>query len=427
MQKNLSLNDFHKFEQKGKYFIYLPTYGFATEINREDFDLINSETIIDFIKTNNVSKRSFKYFKEHGRDLDYGLFLNVANCCNLSCPYCFAAQGTYNKKKGMMTLKTAKKAIDFIFQKVDAKHDVSIIFFGGEPTLAFDVIKDTTIYIESKYSSRRYILRIVTNGTLLCRDYVDFIKSHNIELVISLDGGKRIQDTNRPSLLPNTSSFDMISNNLPYVLKKMDFVVARGTYSKFNDSLVDIYKDLLRMGFDEVDVVPNILDSEENKKINQLFHRMDELTDYIVYYCENNEDFPFGIYLGRIISVLRGNMENKIDCGFGKHLFCIDYSGNIYPCHRFTSYDDFIMGNINDEIIIKNPLKIKPNGSACAKCWNRFSCQHNCSFNNYMIDKSMTKNNITYCAYSKKLTESVIYLLNSLNNDDLSRIIEEDD
>lgn len=424
IKKDLDQFLFHKFKIVDKYFIYIPSYGFATEISKNSFDEIDDSNIENFIKNNHIreNKRIFKNI--NCNDLDCGLFLNVANSCNLCCAYCFASQGTYNKARGLMSFDTAKNAIDFVFNKFNENKTITIVFFGGEPLLGFDLIQKCTAYIENNYRCRKRILRIVTNGTLLDKQKVDFISSHNIELVISIDGGKDVQDLNRPFADKKISSFDVIASNLNYVLKKNDYVVARSTYSKFDYPLAKIYKDLLKMGFDEVDVVPNILDKDENKKIKLLIDNMDKLLMFILGYCEKNQDFPFGVYLSRIFNVLKGDMEHRIDCGFGKNLFCVDYTGNIYPCHRFTSIEKFVLGNVNDKKIDKIEMPIKPDKRLCENCWNKFACQHNCSFNNYQIDVSLKANNPTYCIYSKRLTESAIYLIGSLDEKILSTYLK---
>lgn len=349
----------------------------------------------------------------------YGLFLCISNDCNARCTYCFAHQGDYGKSRGIMDSKVAKRAIDFYMKKVPDYATAYIIFFGGEPLLATKQIIETCEYVKSNYANRDYHFHIVTNGTLLDINTIDYLKDNNFGIGISIDGGREIQNKQRP-LANGKDSYDETTKNLDYLLKSIDNVHARGTYCDYNQSLVKIHKDLLALGFKEVNVPPDILNSKSNESQKKLFNELDEFYEYILNYTKKNNSFPFGLFKDKIRSAYLPKFGSNYGCGLGKTTFSVDINGNIYPCHRFTALDEFKIGNVSDNTKVKDFIFTS---TKCKNCWNRYTCTHGCSYNDYEIEHSLTSKNQYFCSYSQKMSELALALCNELQPDILNEIM----
>lgn len=414
---------YHLFTNKNNNYVYLTDYKQLFQIDDYSFKVLSNSTntsekeriIDDFKRTlKEVDYKSVNDVKNYR----YGLFLNVANTCNAMCSYCFAGQGTYGKDICYMDEKTSKRSMDFFMSKVPEHGIANIIFFGGEPTLVFDLIVKTVLYVENKYKNRNYKFHIVTNGTLLTRDMIDFLAYHNFSMGLSIDGDKKTQNIQRP-LRNKKDSYYEATKNLDYIFGKMKHVHARGTYSNFNVSLKEAYKHLLDLGFNEVSIPPNILDDVQNREFEQLLEQMDELYEFIVEYCSVNDDFPFGVFYEYIRRIFMSKLDINYSCGIGESIYSVDAYGNIYPCHRFVSEYQFILKNLFDEKPLK---KFNYESQECHKCWNQYTCSHGCYYNDYFYSNSTSKNPY-WCRYSKKMTELSLLLIAYLSESQLNRIL----
>lgn len=334
------------------------------------------------------------------------------------CSYCFASQGTYGKDDSFMDYKTSKKSIDFFMSKVPKYAIANIIFFGGEPTLKFDLIAKTVSYVKEVYNYRNFKFHIVTNGTLLTKYMIDYFSCHEFSMGISIDGDIKVQNSQRP-LKNKKDSYYEATKNLEYIFEKMKYVHARGTYSNFNISLKEAYKHLLDLGFNEVSIPPNILDDVQNREFEKLLEQMDELYEFIVEYCKFNDDFPFGVFYEYIRRIFMVKLDIEYSCGIGESIFSVNADGNIYPCHRFASEDQFILKNLFDEKPLK---KFNYESKECHKCWNQYTCSHGCYYNDYFYSNSISKNPY-WCIYSKKMTELSLLLIPYLSESQLNRIL----
>jgi len=124
------------------------------------------------------------------------LCLNIAHDCNLRCEYCFAAKGDFGRGRMLMPLEVAKKAIDFLIEKSVGRHNLEVDFFGGEPLMNFEVVKQVVNYargLEKKHN-KNFRFTITTNGILLTDDKIDFINKEMSNCVLSIDGRKSVND-----------------------------------------------------------------------------------------------------------------------------------------------------------------------------------------------------------------------------------------
>ena len=122
------------------------------------------------------------------------LCLHVAHTCNLSCSYCFASQGRYHGDRALMSFEVGKRAMDFLIENSGTRRNLEVDFFGGEPTINFDVVKKVVEYARSKEKEydKKFRFTITTNGLLLNDDMIDFINKEMYNVVCSTDGRKEV-------------------------------------------------------------------------------------------------------------------------------------------------------------------------------------------------------------------------------------------
>lgn len=307
------------------------------------------------------------------------IVLNLTDDCNLACRYCFVQQ-----KPNYMTLQIAKDAIDYIVKNYNFKKEnnllrktetvKTVIFFGGEPMLMFDkIIVPLINYIENTYDIKEFQFHITTNGTLLNKDNIDFLKKYNIVPLLSIDGNKITQDYNRPCKHSEHSSFDLIYNNIPYILKNFPKTIFRSTVYK--DTIQYLFENFLfaeSMGFKKYTCIPDCRsqnwttqDIEDYK--NQLFL----IYNYILNKYQNHEKptMNFNNMSKAMSNILFNDInlamdeETDIDyfispfrCGLGIISCSVNYKGEIFSCQEQDSreYGEYFhIGNIYDGIDVK--------------------------------------------------------------------------
>lgn len=352
-----------------------------------------------------------------------GCFLCIANTCNAKCVYCFASQGNYGKAKNLMQGSAACKAIDFYMKLVPEDYIAYIIYFGGEPLLAYNEIKESVEYTVRKYEKvRKYKFHIVTNASLLTKEMIDYFSLYNFSVSVSIDGGKEIQNYQRP-LINGKDSFYESTKNISYLFDKILNVNARGTYYNFNTSLVKAYDDLLSMGFSEISIPPDILDIQDRREIYKLLHQLDDLYFYILNYINKNDSFPFTLFSTRMRQLFTPKTDINYSCGVGNSVFAIDTCGDIFPCHRFQDRN-MIMGNIHMNIPEEISVWQSRQALKCSSCWNRFTCSHGCAYDDYRLVGSLKKKNEYWCIYSKKMTELCLMLSARLSEQQIIKILK---
>lgn len=364
-----------------------------------------------------------KYLSLVGKSPIKAMCLNVAHDCNLRCEYCFAAKGDFGTGRELMSLETAKKAIDFLIKNSGNRHNLEVDFFGGEPLMNFDVVKQTVDYARSieKKHNKNFRFTITTNGLLLTDDKIDYINKEMSNVVLSLDGRKKINDKLR--ITPNNKgSYDFIIPNYQKLINSRandkDYYV-RGTFTKNN---LDFTKDVLHMydlGFEQLSIEPVVSDpnlsySLKEDDLNKVFDEYENLAKTIIEYRKNNKYFNFFHFMIDLdhgpcaIKRLRG-------CGCGNEYIAVTPNGDIYPCHQFVGMDKWKMGNLNEDTFnyelkdyfSKTNIYTKPE---CKKCWAKFYCSGGCNANSLQYDGDIFKPHKISCELEKKRVECAIML-----------------
>ena len=352
--------------------------------------------------------------------------LHVSHDCNMTCSYCFASHGSFCSEKNLMPLDIGKKAIDFIIKNSMNRKNLEVEFFGGEPLLNFDIIKQIVFYArktEQQYN-KNFRFTISTNGTLLHSENIKFINEQMNVVVLSLDGRKEVNDRMR-TMLNNKSSYDLIIPKFQQLVneRKNKNYYIRGTITKYN---IDFYNDIIHMvdlGFDQISLEPVVTDSSNPYALSHedlpiIYEQYEKLAIELIRRKKNLDvknkpfnffHFSFNLKKGPCIKKrLKG-------CGSGNEYISITSNGDIYPCHQFVGMDEWKMGNIIDNNLDIEKKTIFKNTSIytkedCINCWAKFYCAGGCNANNLIYGGALNKVYKLSCEIKKKRLECAIML-----------------
>ena len=347
--------------------------------------------------------------------------LNIAHDCQLRCKYCFASTGDFGKGRKLMSLETGKHAIDFLLENSGNRPNLELDFFGGEPLMNFNVVKQIVEYARSreKEFNKKFRFTITTNGLLLDDEKIDFINKEMSNVVLSIDGRKEVNDYFR--VLPNGQGcYDMIIPKYKKLVEgrgDKEYYV-RGTFTNRNKDFSNDVFALYEAGFDQISVEPVVGDSDEYALVMddlpEIFDEYERLADRIIENEKNGKKFNFFHFMIDLdqgpcaIKRLRG-------CGCGNDYVAITPDGDIFPCHQFVGIDEYKMGNI-DEGTFDQEMKAdfaqahvysKPE---CRECWAKFYCSGGCNANNYQYQGDIRKAHKISCELEKKRLECAIML-----------------
>ncbi len=349
--------------------------------------------------------------------------LHISHDCNLRCKYCFASTGDFGTGRKLMPLEIGKKAIDFLLENSGNRKNLELDFFGGEPLMNFDVVKEVVAYgrEREKEYGKNFRFTITTNGMLLTDDKIDFINKEMSNVVLSIDGRKDVHDNMRPTA-GNKGSYDVILPKYKKLVdardKDKDWYV-RGTFTKYNLDFAEDVFDLYEKGFDQISVEPVVCEDKYPYALTEadvpaIAEEYERLAQRLLENDRNGKHFNFFHFMIDLdqgpcaIKRLRG-------CGCGNEYVAITPDGDIYPCHQFVGIEEYKMGSLVDgsfntemkEQFAKTHIYNKP---SCRDCWAKFYCSGGCNANNYMYMGDVLKAHTLSCELEKKRVECAIML-----------------
>ena len=349
--------------------------------------------------------------------------LNIAHDCNLRCEYCFAAKGDFGRGRMLMPLEVAKKAIDFLIEKSGPRHNLEVDFFGGEPLMNFDVVKETVAYARSieKAHNKNFRFTITTNGLLLTDDKIDFINREMSNVVLSIDGRKEVNDRLRVRT-NGSGSYDTIVPRFQKLVatrgKDKDYY-ARGTFTKYNLDFTEDVLHLVDLGFDQVSVEPVVSDpklsySIQEEDLPRVFEEYERLANTIIARKKEGRGFNFFHFM---IDLNQGPCAIKRlrGCSCGNEYVAVTPEGDIFPCHQFVGEDEWKMGNVLDgsyDMERKNMFALANvySKEQCKNCWAKFYCSGGCNANNWQYEGDIHKPHSIACALEQKRLECAVMI-----------------
>ena len=360
--------------------------------------------------------------KERSGDIVKALCLHVAHTCNLNCSYCFASQGRFHGERALMSFETGKRALDFLVEHSGARRNLEVDFFGGEPLMNWEVVKQLVAYARSieREMRKNFRFTLTTNGMLINDEVIDFCNREMSNVVLSLDGRKETHDRLRVDYAGN-GSYDRI---VPLFQKLVAArggknYYMRGTFTHANPDFTEDLFHMADLGFTELSMEPVVCapddpaaltpeDIETVKAQYELLAR-DMLR-------RRREGHPITFY--HYMLDLSGGpcIYKRISgCGSGTEYMAVTPWGDLYPCHQFVGEEKFRLGDIWSGVT--NPdaqaefaacnVYAKPE---CRDCWARLYCSGGCAANAYHATGSVTGVYETGCELFKKRMECAIMM-----------------
>ncbi|MBW4828581.1 MAG: thioether cross-link-forming SCIFF peptide maturase [Clostridiaceae bacterium] len=371
----------------------------------------------------NINMNSFSYNSEN---IVKALCLHVAHDCNLRCKYCFASQGDFKGERLLMPLEVGKKALEFIVNSSGNRKNLEVDFFGGEPLMNFEVVKELVAYGREleKSHNKRFRFTITTNGVLLDEDKMAFINENMDNVVLSLDGRKKVNDNMRTTV-DGKGSYDIIVPKFIEMADKRgdkDYFV-RGTFTSNN---LDFTRDALEfynLGFKKISIEPVVTDPKEEYAIKEehldiILNEYEEFSKKYIKIKKMDKGFTFFHFM---IDLDQGPclIKRATGCGAGSEYMAVTPEGDLYPCHQFVGNDDFKLGDVFNGVINSNIIKKFKQSNVfskeeCKTCWARFYCSGGCHANAYNTNKDITKPYKIGCEMEKKRIECAISILANL-------------
>lgn len=348
------------------------------------------------------------------------LCIHIAHDCNLRCKYCFADEGAYQGKKGLMSLETGKKAIDFVIEKSGARKNIEIDFFGGEPLINFETVKGIVEYakIKEKEFNKNFRFTITTNGLLLDDEKIKYINENMANIVLSIDGRREINDKMRVRA-DGSGCYDKILPEFQKIAetRNQDNYYVRGTFTREN---LDFSKDVLHLadlGFKQTSVEPVVAPDEMPYSLKEedlpiLYNEYEKLAKEYVKRKKEGNGFNFFHFM---IDLNQGPcvIKRLSGCGSGCEYLAVTPEGDIYPCHQFVGNTDFKMGNVytgeyNEKIMHTFEQSNVYTKEACKNCWAKFYCSGGCPANAWNFNKDLNKPYELGCRLQRKRIECAI-------------------
>ncbi|MBQ7986410.1 MAG: thioether cross-link-forming SCIFF peptide maturase [Clostridia bacterium] len=323
------------------------------------------------------------------------LCLHVAHTCNLNCSYCFASQGKYQGEKALMSFEVGKAALDFLVKNSGTRRNLEVDFFGGEPLMNWQVVKDLVAYARSieKEHNKNFRFTLTTNGMLLDDEVTEFCNREMDNVVLSLDGRREVHDHLRKDY-QGRGSYDVIVPKFQEFVKKRGSrsYYMRGTYTHNN---VDFTNDIFHMadlGFAELSMEPVVCAPTDpyaltEADLPELFRQYEILANEMIKREEEGRGFTFYHYM---IDLENGPCIYKriSGCGSGTEYMAVTPHGDFYPCHQFVGDEKYCMGNVYDGVT-NSELREKfrkcnvYSRPECKDCWAKLYCSGGCAANAY--------------------------------------------
>lgn len=360
-------------------------------------------------------------FKER-KTVVKALCLHIAHDCNLACRYCFAEEGEYHGRRALMSYEVGKQALDFLISNSGNRRNLEVDFFGGEPLMNWQVVKDLVKYgrEQEKIHNKNFRFTLTTNGVLLNDEVMEFANREMSNVVLSIDGREEIHDLMRP-FRNGKGSYDLI---VPKYQKFADSrnqtnYYVRGTFTRNNLDFSEDVLHLLDLGFQQISVEPVVAQPQEpyalqEEDIPKICEEYDKLAKAIIERRKKGDEFQFFHFM---LDLTGGPCVAKrlSGCGSGTEYLAVTPWGDFYPCHQFVGEEKFLMGNVF-EGITRNDIRDEFKGcnvyakEKCKDCFARFYCSGGCAANSYNFHGKINDVYDLSCELERKRVECAIMI-----------------
>jgi len=399
--------------------------------DRED---VTKEDILDCISDIEELKADGKLFsedvfepmagdlKKKSAGIVKALCIHIAHSCNLNCSYCFASQGKYHGERALMSFEVGKQALDFLIANSGTRRNLEVDFFGGEPLMNFDVVKQLVAYARSieKQHNKNFRFTLTTNGMLIDDDVIEFANNEMSNVVLSLDGRKEVHDRFRVDYAGN-GSWERIVPKFQKLVKERGGknYYMRGTFTHANPDFLEDIKEMLRLGFDELSMEPVVCAPDDPSALTEedfeiVCRQYEQLAELMRERRRQGKPFTFYHYM---IDLKGGPCIYKriSGCGSGTEYMAVTPTGELYPCHQFVGEEQFKLGDVWNGVT--NVKKQDEFGACnvytreeCKNCWAKLYCSGGCAANAYHATGSVNGVYEYGCRLFRKRMECAIAL-----------------
>ncbi len=350
------------------------------------------------------------------------LCLHIAHDCNLACQYCFAEEGEYHGRRALMSFEVGKKALDFLVANSGSRRNLEVDFFGGEPLMNWEVVKQLVEYGRSieEANNKKFRFTLTTNGVLLNDEILDFVNKEMGNIVLSTDGRREVHDRMRP-FRNGKGSYDLIMPKFKKVAESRNQTnyYVRGTFTHYNLDFSNDVLSLADQGFKQISVEPVVASPEDGyalrpEDLPQIFEEYDKLAVEMIKREKEGRGFNFFHFM---IDLTGGPCVYKrlSGCGSGTEYLAVTPWGDLYPCHQFVGNEDFLLGNVDDGIVKKNICEefkqcnvySKPK---CKDCFAKLFCSGGCAANSYNFHGNINDSYEVGCEMERKRVECAIMI-----------------
>jgi len=350
------------------------------------------------------------------------LCLNVAHDCNMRCGYCFASTGDYHGGRKLMPFSVASRAVEFLLESSGNRKRLEVDFFGGEPLMNFDVVKETVLFAREreKEYGKRIGFTITTNGALLGKKTAEFINENMDNIVLSIDGRKQVNDRMRKFTCGAGTYDDIMPKLKSFVASRGDkSYYIRGTFTANN---LDFCSDVLHLadeGFKEISIEPVAAEKGKayalkEEHLPRIYREYDRLAEKYIDYYEKGKGFRYYHFL---MDLDGGPCVYKrvSSCGSGVEYFAVTPDGELYPCHQFVGRKEYLMGDVWKGVLNKALQKEFSENTVyhkekCRECWARFYCSGGCQANAAAFNNNLKEPYDIECKLQKKRIECAIMI-----------------
>ena len=379
--------------------------------------------------TEDVYENAIENFS-HRPTVVKALCLHIAHDCNLACRYCFAEEGEYHGRRALMSFEVGKQALDFLIANSGNRRNLEVDFFGGEPLMNWQVVKDLVKYgrEQEKKHGKNFRFTLTTNGVLLDDEVMEFCNREMANVVLRIDGRKEVHDFMRP-FRKGKGSYDLIVPKFRKFAesRNQDRYYVRGTFTRHN---LDFAKDVLHLadlGFKQISVEPVVALPEEEyalreEDIPQICEEYDRLAAEMIKRHREGKEFNFFHFM---IDLTGGPCVYKrlSGCGSGTEYLAVTPWGDFYPCHQFVGEEAFLMGNVFDGLKASE-LQEEFKGcnvyakEKCRNCFAKFYCSGGCAANAYKFHGSINDAYDVGCELQRKRIECAVMIKAALAEED---------
>ena len=350
------------------------------------------------------------------------LCMHVAHTCNLNCSYCFASQGKYHGDRAVMRFEVGKQALDFLVENSAGRRNLEVDFFGGEPLLNMQVVKDLVAYARSieKEKGKNFRFTLTTNGMLIDDDVIEFANKECSNVVLSLDGRKEIHDRFRVDYA-GRGSWEQIVPKFQKLVEAREGknYYMRGTFTHANPDFLKDIEEMLRLGFTELSMEPVVCAPDDPSALTEediaiVMEQYERLAELMLQRHREGRPFTFYHYM---IDLKGGPCIYKrvSGCGSGTEYMAVTPWGDLYPCHQFVGDEKFKLGDVWNGV--ENHAMQEQFAACnvyareeCRTCWARLYCSGGCAANAYHATGSLTGVYKNGCELFKKRMECAIML-----------------